>query len=676
MKYSLVLQSLIVAFSSAQVVIDDRSNFFSNLSTRWSYSVGDLAPAVSYLPLSAGWIHVQSSLNQPGETDVFRFRSLANMPVSITSNSTIDLLCQIHTSSALPVLIRSDDNSDGNGQFSVSFDTTEWTSYLISVRAAPTSNSSVGNYSFRISAPAIDDYGNDVSDGFRISLTNSTLYASLYATDSGVFVFQTNRSGIFRAFTSSSLDTFGQLWGSDPQRDIQNSRLTMDDDSGASSNFDLSYQLTAYQTFWLIVYGYFGTTSGPYNVTIIWHPFPFSGIDLASSLGTVSVIPVARPYVPVNASGMISIPAEEDFFSFQVDFIGSFTVTISGPIRTNFSLFDSSRRLLAINSISIVNTTQFNCSVTAPGTLFYLGIRGATTNTTGPYSLVISTTAQDDYGNDLTGAYDISPMNGVRILSGSLDTPTDSDVFKIVAAADGFFTATSDATIFLHPILYNQTRNLATAKSYTSWNFYLPYWMQKGETYYLQVNSLYRQIGQYRLIFTFEASAIPVLSSSELAKATTSNFAILTSGKNTALTSSSVSSTELVIENSSSDFLQSETGLAIITLVVVLLALIFVSLVSLILLKRYKARQWQQDSSTLINTVHTAYSSTGIAIPVSMGQFVAISQVRRLYQLYEIGVTLDQLRSMGLPDLHERGFTPEECLQIRRELEMHGLLRH
>ena len=84
-----------------------------------------------------------------------------------------------------------------------------------------------------------------------------------YGGDVDYYSFTPDTSGIYTFSTLGGTDTYGYLY--DPQTQTY---LEEDDDSGDLHNFTIYDNLTAGKTYYIIVTGYSGTTTGCYDITV------------------------------------------------------------------------------------------------------------------------------------------------------------------------------------------------------------------------------------------------------------------------------------------------------------------------------------------------------------------------------------------------------------------------
>lgn len=115
------------------------------------------------------------------------------------------------------------------------------TTYSFSVKAIDT----VGNVSTASLALTVttlkssDKIGNDFSTAYILQVGNQVSDAIDYSGDVDFFKFTPTYSGTYTMATSGSTDTYGYLY------DASLSQLAYNDDSNGTTNFSISYSLTA-----------------------------------------------------------------------------------------------------------------------------------------------------------------------------------------------------------------------------------------------------------------------------------------------------------------------------------------------------------------------------------------------------------------------------------------------
>ena len=103
-----------------------------------------------------------------------------------------------------------------------------------------------------------DDHGDDRASATRVGVPSDTA-GRLTAGDTDYFIFFVNRPGTLEVYTTSSIDTAGQL------EDSGGSRLTSNDDSGSNSNFRIERNVSR-GTHYIRVRGFGSSTVGDYRL--------------------------------------------------------------------------------------------------------------------------------------------------------------------------------------------------------------------------------------------------------------------------------------------------------------------------------------------------------------------------------------------------------------------------
>ena len=226
-------------------------------------------------------------------------------------------------------------------------------------------------------APSSDDHGNNFSSATYIQVGSTYSGNINYVGDVDYFRFTPTVSGNHIIETSGSTDTFGYLYnGSQTQLDF-------DDDDGDASNFMISWNLTANQTYYIQVRHYGGNNygTGAYGLRVT---APVANDDHANDQYNST-----RIYYNSPASGNINYVGDVDFFKFIPTVSKSYGFKSTGSTDTLGYLYDSSGS--PINNNDDYDTLNFNMTeyLTA-GNTYYLKVQHWNNTSTGAYSVIVT----------------------------------------------------------------------------------------------------------------------------------------------------------------------------------------------------------------------------------------------------------------------------------------------
>jgi len=349
-------------------------------------------------------------------------------------------------------------------------------------------------YTIETSTAAItDDYGNLFSNASDLLTVGTPLDGELnYSRDEDMFVFTVSVSGVYEMGTTSSIDTYGTLYGSD--RD----ELSRDDDSGPDYNFYLPYELVEGETYYLKVRGYGPGTLGAYSVFLN----KLEDDDHGNSMGTAS------PLIEgTSVDGVIDNATDSDYFVFTPATTAVYRFQTTSSSETYCYLYDSENEYLA----SQYGSTGLTAELQA-GETYYLEVTSSDVGTS--YTLLAEQVTNDDFGNSFDTAGSLTPGTP---LEASLEYVEDLDFFLFTAPESGTYVIKSDGTTDTAADLFREYLRLSLAYDYDSGdggNFQIVYDLEAGKSYYLSVNGQNNEVGDYTLfVFLVQddfSSAVPL----------------------------------------------------------------------------------------------------------------------------------------------------------------------
>jgi hypothetical protein len=323
------------------------------------------------------------------------------------------------------------------------------------VEASAFQAASIGDYTLTLLPPALADPPSDLAGARPIELPPSgpaVVPASVdVAGDVDAFRFVAPRTGgvtiRLDATLGSGLDSTLDVFGLHDGGTIV--RLAGNDDSRASRNSLVRLPAIAGHSYFLQAGGY-GGTIGPYTLTITPDDF---GDDLDSAYPLALAGPLVQP-------GTIDADGDVDVFSFVAPMTGRVTLRQEAAPRSDLdsfvTVFDGARRPIAFvddggnplapkDSVVRFGVQQGQTYFVRAGA--FPNVSG--TGGHGDYLLRLDpglAGPADDHGDTLVDASPITLDAGFARPVGTIDTPGDVDVFRVVAPAAGTLLARQDPT--------------------------------------------------------------------------------------------------------------------------------------------------------------------------------------------------------------------------------------
>ena len=319
----------------------------------------------------------------------------------------------------------------------------------------------------------IDDYGNNMGTATVLS-QNGSLAGSLdYASDVDYFRVNVTGAGAMTMQTSGTTDTYGLLLNSGGQV------LAQDDDSGADSNFRISYPVST-GVYYIAAQHFLNDQTGPYTITTSFSP----GV-------TLSVNPTVR-----------SVPGAGGVFDFTVD------------SNSTWSWTSNAAWLSAPEEPGNQNGPQSFTYAVAPQTSG--GTRSAVitlTSGAGTSTHTINQAAPvaDDHGNSTATATLIPPQSNTP---GEIGVGGDEDFFKIVVPGSGHLTVKTTGNMDMEGFLMNGAgAELAYDDDDVDSNFLIT-WPVVAGTYYLKARAYAAtETGNYAVVSALAAAPYLTLPS-------------------------------------------------------------------------------------------------------------------------------------------------------------------
>ena len=360
-----------------------------------------------------------------GDEDYFAIQVTPMNDVTIlraVSTGSTDIVGYLYDSGGTELAI--DDNSGTDMNFDVSARITTAGTYYVRVTSSGTAT---GGYALTVTITS-SEYGNAIASATPV-VSGTAISGNIdTGTNEDYFSIQASGKGMLRAKTTGSLDTVGTILNSGGDT------LATDDNSGASTNFDVSYMTPSAGTYYVRVASS-GTATGRYTLTVTFIADDH-GNERASATRATSGTAIA---------GDIETGDDEDYFSIQVtgtNDLVTLKATTTGMTNTIGTIYDSMGNQLATDDNSGEDMNfDVSAQIPGPGSTFYIKVASEGT-ATGEYSLTVTTT-NTDHGNTRATA---TPLTGGQPVATGERIAGDIDYFSIQVSDVGVLRVSTTGT--------------------------------------------------------------------------------------------------------------------------------------------------------------------------------------------------------------------------------------
>ena len=420
----------------------------------------------------------------------------ASLILRAATTGSLDTIGHLYDSGGME-LAMNDDSAPSNMNFSLSHSITTAGTYYIRVTGSTT-----GAYSLSVT---FDDHGDVRTTATLVTsgtAVNGNLETALDQDWFSIVVSSTDLTGkdflTLTASTTGGTNTMGAIYDSDGMQ------LAADSNSGASTNFNVSYNITSAGTYYVRVTSE-GSASGMYTLTVT-----VSDGDYGNTRGTAAQVTLATAI-----AGHINPGTDEDYFSISVsstdlagiDFL-TLRATTTGSLDTVGHIYNIGGTELATNDngVSIGMNFDVSARITSTGT-YYVKVSSSGSGT-GMYGLTVTTTTGDH--SDMRDTSATSITSGT-VINGHIDPNTDEDHFAIVVSSTELTSidfvllraSTTGTTDTIGTIYDSSGMELATDDDEgTGMNFDVSTRITTAGTYYIKVASESMDTGMYRLTVT------------------------------------------------------------------------------------------------------------------------------------------------------------------------------
>ena len=311
-----------------------------------------------------------------GQYVAYRFRPTKTASYDIVSSpygggtTSCDTYLELYSDQNLTNRMAYNDDYGGTLFSKITHTLTANVEYYIKFRTYSTSQALYAR--IRVSETVVDPF----TTATQITI-NGTASGTMAAGGKYYYKITPLYSGPYKIYTTSSIDTYGHLY------DSGKTQIASDDDSRGARDFQITYPLTAGQTYYVMVRGYSTSIAGSYTLKVE-DPFATQSVIVVDDANGVSGNLKARDF---------------DSYKFTVAQNGSHTITYSGATSTRY-IYSSSKNLMLADSAP---TSTYNFTIT--GTYYIAVLESYTTTnviSTGLSGSSGETPASDDvYGDDI-----------------------------------------------------------------------------------------------------------------------------------------------------------------------------------------------------------------------------------------------------------------------------------
>ncbi|MFD2115585.1 S8 family serine peptidase [Paenibacillus yanchengensis] len=318
-----------------------------------------------------------------------------------------------------------------------------------------------------------DDYGNTLLTAGTITLGNGLEATINYGGDQDYFKFTVASPGIYTISTTGSTDTYGYLL------DNNGNQLTFNDDSNGS-NFAITHNLSAGQVYYIHVRHYSSSNTGPYTL----------------SLTQQNVLPTAI-HLNTMYNANISVPDEENVFSYQPLTNGVYSFQTFGNMDTVMELYDQQDIDIAFNDdFNGLLTSNVTAELYANRT-YYLKVYHYYEASIGNYSLLAT---QVDDNVDGENILLNSPLNRMINYAG------DEDIYIFTPSVSRAYTFSTSGSTDTMGSLYDSSKNVIAHNDDSSGNlnFSITHSLTANQTYSIKVRAYRSQISNVSYTLTVQ----------------------------------------------------------------------------------------------------------------------------------------------------------------------------
>ena len=204
---------------------------------------------------------ISGRIDPAGESDYYRIRMSEAGTLTVYTTGDLDTRGFLHDGEERQLASNDDGGANDGGNFRIEHEVDAGTYY---VRVEAYYRDVTGSYTLHAefaasTEPTGDDHGNDITSATNLALGGQQSGRIDPVGDKDYFRIQVTQSGTLTVHTTGGTDTFGRLF------DSSGTRLTTNDDGGASTNFRIEREVDA-GTYYAEVTEYADNATGSYTV--------------------------------------------------------------------------------------------------------------------------------------------------------------------------------------------------------------------------------------------------------------------------------------------------------------------------------------------------------------------------------------------------------------------------
>ena len=345
------------------------------------------------------------------------------------------------------------------------------------------------------------DHGDTRSDATDLAL-GSSVRGHIGEGDDDYFHVQVKEAGTLAVYTTSSLDTVGELQAGD------GSILASDDDGGDGLNFRIEHDVGP-GAYYVRVSSY-GTATGGYVVQVSFAaeelPLPPTD-DHGNTRSDATDLALG-----ISVRGQIAEANDEDYFQVQVTQTGILVVYTTGDLDTVGQLQAGDGSILASDDDD-GNETSFRIEHTVGPGAYYIRV-GSYGPATGDYVVLASFVANalppppHDHGDTRSDATDLALGGSVR---GQIAEANDEDYFHVQVAQAGILAVYTTGDLDTVGQLQAGDGSILASDDDggDGLNFRIERDVGPG-TYYVKARSYGTATGSYVVLASFAAEKLPL----------------------------------------------------------------------------------------------------------------------------------------------------------------------
>ncbi|WP_139490320.1 M6 family metalloprotease domain-containing protein [Brevibacillus dissolubilis] len=305
-----------------------------------------------------------------GQETYFRYVPAISGMHQFTTVSSLDTYGHLYNDSR-GELAADDDSGDGNNTL-VSYSLTAGQTYYFKVRGY--NAAMTGSYQLNIIAPT-GSAGDSFSNPIPVSAGTTESY-TLQAGQALYYRYVPTASGTYTITTLGTTDTYGHLYNS------AQTELVTNDDDGEGNNTQITYNLTAGQTYYIKIRGYNTSTTGAFQLKISQN-LTFNHVEGDSFANSIPIQASAGTTYQLHAG-------QSYYFLLVPGQTRTYSLSTQSDVDLYGHLYDASQMELAANDDDGDGNNPLITYTLDAYQTYYFQVRGYHTSTNGSFQLVLN----------------------------------------------------------------------------------------------------------------------------------------------------------------------------------------------------------------------------------------------------------------------------------------------